>query len=132
MASIASSPDDLDTSRIKEWRSIVTLIVFVATSKPLLTPLLLFVSPKGQGLMLITGVDLIVLWPFSIPVYVPKLLRDIILKVLSSARIISPRVDNEQSRKTVYVLGMPLVRFNFPLNLVTAPLAADLFLLAIL
>lgn len=26
-------PQDLDTSKIKEWRSIITLIVFVLTSK---------------------------------------------------------------------------------------------------
>jgi hypothetical protein len=29
-------PQDLDTSKIKEWRSIVTLIVFVLTSKLIL------------------------------------------------------------------------------------------------
>jgi hypothetical protein len=30
---MSTQPDDLDTSQIKNWRSIVTLVVFVLTSK---------------------------------------------------------------------------------------------------
>lgn len=125
MTSVASSPDDLDTSRIKEWRSIVTLIVFVATSKP-------SSAQEQEHFADFLNLDIVVLWPFSVPIYIPKLLRDATLKVLSSTRVIAPRVENEHRRKAVHILGIPLVRFNFPLNLVTAPLAADLFLLAIL
>jgi hypothetical protein len=33
MAAAAAAADKLDTSIIKEWRSIVTLIVFILTSK---------------------------------------------------------------------------------------------------
>ncbi|KAL9074306.1 MAG: hypothetical protein Q9157_004428 [Trypethelium eluteriae] len=79
--------DSLDTSKIKEWRSIVTLIVFILTNS---------------------------IW-----------------NALSALRIVSPRpkkdLDDDCNGKI-----KPYVRFNFPMNFVTAPLVADLFLLAIL
>ncbi|KAJ5377658.1 uncharacterized protein N7496_005067 [Penicillium cataractarum] len=95
--------EDLDTSKIKNWRSIITLIVFVIT-------------------------NIIVLFPFSVPIYIPRWLYNATLDTLSALRIIpsrklSPYNQNERSF---------LVRLNIPLNFVTAPLAADLFLLAIL
>lgn len=77
--------------------------------------------------------DVVVLHPFHIPVYVPECLRDWTLHALAHLRIISPRHDDdERHRKAARLAGMQLVRFKFPMNLVTAPLAADLFLLAIL
>ncbi|KAF7929467.1 uncharacterized protein EAE98_005385 [Botrytis deweyae] len=101
--------ESLDTNKIKEWRSIITLIVFVMT-------------------------NVIVLFPFHVPVYVPRKLHNAFLDTLSHLRLISPREedcqhghqDGESRNVTRFV------KLNFPLNFVTAPLIADLFLLAIL
>ncbi|KFY49370.1 hypothetical protein V495_00612 [Pseudogymnoascus sp. VKM F-4514 (FW-929)] len=91
---------DTDTSRIRNWRSIVTLLVFIIT-------------------------NIIVLFPFHIPLYIPRSLSNAFLDTLSKLRVISPRTHHDDEQK-------PFVRLNFPLNFVTAPLIADLFLLAIL
>ncbi|KFY27857.1 hypothetical protein V493_03264 [Pseudogymnoascus sp. VKM F-4281 (FW-2241)] len=95
---------DTDTSRIRDWRSIVTLLVFIIT-------------------------NCIVLFPFHIPVYVPRPVSNAFLDTLSKLRIISPRShhDSDDNGKV-----KPFVRLSFPMNFVTAPLIADLFLLAIL
>ncbi|OBT60547.1 hypothetical protein VE03_10166 [Pseudogymnoascus sp. 23342-1-I1] len=95
---------DTDTSRIRNWRSIVTLLVFIIT-------------------------NCIVLFPFHIPIYVPRSFSNAFLDALSTLRIISPRShhDSDDNGKV-----KPFVRLNFPLNFVTTPLIADLFLLAIL
>lgn len=114
---------DLDTNKIKEWRSIVTLIVFVLTSKS---------SVRARALqrqLTATTADINVLFPFHIPIYLPRALWTPLLDMLSAMRIIPPpqhptRVRNGKPG--------PLVRFNFPMNFITAPLIADLFLLAIL
>ncbi|KAL6708795.1 hypothetical protein ACN47E_002202 [Coniothyrium glycines] len=99
-----SQVPDLNTGKIKEWRSIVTLVVFVLT-------------------------NINVLFPYSIPIYVPRLIWTIFLNVLSSLRIIArPQHPTRVSNGKVGAF----VRFNFPMNFVTAPLIADLFLLAIL
>ncbi|KXG52481.1 Arsenical pump membrane protein, ArsB [Penicillium griseofulvum] len=94
--------DELDTSKIKSWRSIITLIIFVIT-------------------------NIIVLFPFHIPIYVPRWITNGFLDLLGGMRIIprrtNPRPNDKQSI---------FVKFRFPLNFVTAPLIADLFLLAIL
>ncbi|KAI2786570.1 hypothetical protein POX_g08956 [Penicillium oxalicum] len=94
---------DLDTSKIRDWRSIVTLIVFVIT-------------------------NIIVLFPFKVPIFVPRWLYHAALDTLSAVRIIRPRKLSSPTRDE----NRLFIRFNFPLNFVTAPLAADLFLLAIL
>ncbi|KAK3303648.1 uncharacterized protein B0T15DRAFT_281461 [Chaetomium strumarium] len=99
---------------IKAWRSIVTLVVFVLA-------------------------NIVVLFPFHIPIYVPRRLHDAFLDCLSAVRIICPRdrdgpgdrfrdhgFDKTSKRSSGYV------RLNFPMNIVTGPLIADLFLLAIL
>ncbi|KAJ5747832.1 uncharacterized protein N7511_009528 [Penicillium nucicola] len=91
--------EDLDTSKIKSWRSIITLIIFVVT-------------------------NIIVLFPFHIPIYLPRWLNNIFLDSLSAIRII-PRRNRHNEKKSVFM------RFRFPLNFITAPLIADLFLLAI-
>ncbi|KAH7237334.1 hypothetical protein B0J15DRAFT_406954 [Fusarium solani] len=72
----------VDTSAIGQWRAIVTLIAFVIA-------------------------NIIVLFPFHVPLYVP---RPVVRLFLGS---------------------LHFVRFKFPLNFITAPLIADLFLLAI-
>ncbi|KAF2494337.1 hypothetical protein BU16DRAFT_489466 [Lophium mytilinum] len=95
----------LDTSKIKEWRSIVTLIVFVIT-------------------------NLVVIFPFHVPFFIPRVVVNAVLDALSRLRIISPRhhhSNDDRNGKTPF-----FVRLNFPLNFVTAPLIADLFLLALL
>ncbi|TVY41180.1 hypothetical protein LOCC1_G005975 [Lachnellula occidentalis] len=99
---------NLDTGQIKTWRSIITLVVFFFT-------------------------NIVVLFPFHIPVYIPRPFSNAVLDILSALRIISPRSqpfehdfdDNNGKLK-------PFIRVNFPMNFVTAPLIADLFLLAIL
>ncbi|CZS88369.1 probable arsenite efflux transporter ArsB-like, puative [Rhynchosporium agropyri] len=108
---MATDEVDLDTGKIKEWRSIVTLIAFILT-------------------------NLITLFPFHVPVYVPRQIYNISYDALSKIRVISPRrvqsqneptfEDDDNNGKT-----KPFVRFRFPLNFLTAPLIADLFLLAI-
>ncbi|PGH00024.1 hypothetical protein GX51_06023 [Blastomyces parvus] len=118
MAAEKLGEDDLNTGEIRNWRSIVTLLVFIIT-------------------------NIIVLVPFHIPIYIPRRPVEIVVDALSSLRIISPRkvgyqqdpaaggedVDDDQNGK---VKHKPFLRWNFPMNFVTAPLIADLFLLAIL
>ncbi|KAF2622994.1 hypothetical protein BU25DRAFT_199870 [Macroventuria anomochaeta] len=94
---------DISTGKIREWRSIITLIVFVLT-------------------------NINVLFSFHIPLYAPRILWTGWLKTLSALRIISPPQNDVFSRRAG---PGALVRFNFPMNFVTSPLIADLFLLAI-
>ncbi|KAK8013102.1 hypothetical protein PG991_010477 [Apiospora marii] len=93
---------DLDTSKIREWRSVVTLIVFIIT-------------------------NVVVLFPFPIPLYFPRPLVDGFFNSLAFLRVIAPR-----PKSTGASVSTRWVRTEFPLNFVTAPLIADLFLLAIL
>ncbi|KAL4916141.1 hypothetical protein BDW62DRAFT_109374 [Aspergillus aurantiobrunneus] len=90
---------DLDTDRIKDWRSIITLVVFVLA-------------------------NIVVLFPFHIPIYIPRSCANAVLRALSALRAIEPRQRGCNVGR--------FVRLNFPFNFVTAPLIADLFLLAIL
>lgn len=70
------------------------------------------------------------MYPLYIPVYVPKVLRDAVVATCAALRICRPRADC--TRKTTRVAGIPFARFVFPLNFITGPLIANLFLLAIL
>lgn len=73
--------------------------------------------------------DIIVLFPFDVPVYLPRWVVNGFLD-LSSAMRLTPRrarASAESNDKQGF-----LVKLKFPLNFVTAPLIADLFLLAIL
>ncbi|KAI0126024.1 hypothetical protein BJ170DRAFT_583030 [Xylariales sp. AK1849] len=89
------------------------------------------VSPSS----LLTLADIVVLFPFHIPIYVPRAVSNACLDTLSRFRVIPPRrgrsrrgsEDDDNNGKI-----KPFVRFNLPLNFITAPLIADLFLLAIL
>jgi len=96
MSSNESQTISIDTDGIKDWRSIVTLIVFVIT-------------------------NIIVLFPFSLPTPAPQVLRNAWWDLLAKCRIISRRHTGVQAQS-----------WSFPVNLTTAPLIADLFLLAIL
>ncbi|TVY17502.1 hypothetical protein LARI1_G005150 [Lachnellula arida] len=88
---------NLDTGQIRNWRSIITLVVFIFT------------------------------------IYIPRPFSNAVLDTLSALRIISPRskrehdFDDDNNGKL-----KPFVQFYFPMNFVTTPLIADLFLLAIL
>ncbi|KAK0385970.1 hypothetical protein NLU13_7144 [Sarocladium strictum] len=101
---------DITTSRIREWKSIVTLIVFVLT-------------------------NCIVLCPFPVPIYVPRTWADKVHDLLVKWRIIVSRHDHPThvARRTSRLTGLPrrFIRYNFPMNFITAPLIADLFLLAV-
>ncbi|KAI2467836.1 hypothetical protein F4781DRAFT_423030 [Annulohypoxylon bovei var. microspora] len=105
---------NLDTDIIREWHSIVTLVVFVLT-------------------------NIVVLFPFHIPIYIPRAFKNAILDGLSSLRVIGPREDRSQDGSgTITVPGEEQhgetgswVKLRLPMNFVTTPLIADLFLLAI-
>lgn len=118
---------DLNTGQIRHWRSIVTLIVFILTSTYQKN------SNLHQTKRLISISDLIVLFPFHIPLYVPRQLSNAVLDGLSGLRIISPRQKHNPDHEDDDNNGKakPFVRLNFPMNFVTTPLIADLFLLAI-
>jgi hypothetical protein len=121
---MAVNTDKLDVSKINEWRSIVTLIVFVFTSKCALAE-----TNGSFGVNQRIGTGLNVLFPFHIPIYIPRQLSDAVLDVLSAFRVISPRQKRSDEDRNGKVKAF--VRLNFPMNFVTAPLIADLFLLAI-
>ncbi|KAJ1333975.1 arsenical pump membrane protein [Microdochium nivale] len=92
-----------DVSKIREWRSIVTLVVFIVT-------------------------NVIVLAPFHIPIPIPTSLNDGLRQCFVKARLIpqrreTPADDTAAKPATTY--------WRIPINLITAPLVADLFLLAI-
>ncbi|GKT48234.1 arsenical pump membrane protein [Colletotrichum spaethianum] len=95
-----------ETSQIKEWRSIVTLIVFF----------------------------LAILFPFKVPIHVPVRVVHKTLDGLSALRVIPPREkDYHYEPQNGQAAGRRrFVPLLFPVNSVTAPLIADLFLLAIL
>lgn len=91
--------------------------------------------------------DLVVLFPFYIPIYLPTALERRGLAILRSLRIIPPaqttwsgksdqdHSDQDGSAEDVGSRPRPTKVFSrrmFPMNFITAPLIADLFLLAIL
>ncbi|QDS76396.1 hypothetical protein FKW77_003786 [Venturia effusa] len=101
MSSALRAGIDLDTSQIKNWRSILTLIIFVVT-------------------------NVIALFPFHIPLFIPRRLWEAFLDLLSVSRV------RGRPERGVHDVQSPrFVRLQFPMNFVTAPLVADLFLLAI-
>lgn len=70
-------------------------------------------------------------FPFHVPLYVPVQLWYGVQKSLSAMRAIPPRrMDSDQAIHDG--INSKFVRKSFPMNSVTAPLVADLFLLAIL
>ncbi|KAF2273747.1 uncharacterized protein EI97DRAFT_435669 [Westerdykella ornata] len=95
----------IDTSQIRNARSIVTIVVFILT-------------------------NIVVLFPFHIPIYVPRQLAEVFLDALSALRIIAPRQPEEQGLDG-QPKPKPYTVLRFPMNFVTAPIIADLFLLAI-
>ncbi|RMZ24490.1 hypothetical protein D0859_11469 [Hortaea werneckii] len=102
---------ELDTSQIKDWRSIVTLIVFVIT-------------------------NIIVLVPFQLPIPIPKSWRGTLIRGARRLRITTEKSNqdalhrNDHRKLESSVLGISWVLVKFPMDF--APLIADLLLLAIL
>lgn len=98
-------------------------------------------APRGINAAL---ADINVLWPFHIPIYIPRIFSDGIRKSLVGLRVIPPRHsrpelkdgphDEQAADNASRTTEKPshFVLFRFPMNFVTAPLIADLFLLAIL
>lgn len=85
--------------------------------------------------------DLAVLFPFLIPVYVPTALVQGIRSALCRLRVIPPPKtsshDSDSAAQTSKAKAKPscgaaFTKLQFPVNFITAPLIADLFLLAIL
>ena len=83
-----TSTTSLDTDEIKSWRSIVTLIVFVIT-------------------------NVIVLFPFYIPIYVPRPIHNGILSVLRSLRIIPKKDRLARSTESAQAASSRFVRLRF-------------------
>lgn len=75
--------------------------------------------------------NVIVLFPFHIPVYVPICISNAILDSLASLRVISRRKTGAHEVALSNQGYKPFLKLKFPMNFVTAPLLADLFLLAI-
>lgn len=80
--------------------------------------------------------DIIVLFPFHIPIYFPRSIDRAVSNALVRLRVTAPGSHHksdtiaEDDGGTGKVKAW--VRYNFPLDFLTAPLIADLFLLAIL
>lgn len=102
MAAGADPPIPPDYDQIKDWRSILTLIVFILA-------------------------NIVVLFPFHIPIHVPRIAYNAFLALLSALRILPPREPDGPPNRDK---ASAFVRLRFSLNIVTAPLIADLFLLA--
>ncbi|KAF2689425.1 putative arsenite transmembrane transporter protein [Lentithecium fluviatile CBS 122367] len=99
----SSERPSTDTSQIRTWRSIVTLIVFVFA-------------------------NIVVLFPFHISVYLPRSLSHAIVDALAALRVVAPRRRHDRGDNAP---ASRWVHLALPMNFVTAPLIADLFLLAI-
>ncbi|KAK8010060.1 hypothetical protein PG990_009025 [Apiospora arundinis] len=97
-------PPPPDISQISGWRSIITLVVFVVT-------------------------NIIVSFPFHIPIPVPRILWEAFLSGLSKLRIIPPRDHAERSKDDA---RGHWVKLRLSISTITAPVYACLFLLAIL
>jgi Na+/H+ antiporter NhaD/arsenite permease-like protein len=82
----------------------------------------------AQVVVATDGADVNVLFPFTVPVFVPRVLLRALSKTLAALRIhdapAGARAGGDGNTK--------FVRLDFPMTFVTAPLIANLFLLAIL
>jgi Na+/H+ antiporter NhaD/arsenite permease-like protein len=97
--------EDLETANIKDWQSIVTLIVFIITNA-------------------------VVLVPFDVPVYIPRAWSNSFLSSLAACHLISPVPDRDPHASNGKAQSRFAV-FRIPISSFTAPLLAALFLLAI-
>lgn len=74
--------------------------------------------------------DVVVLFPFKVPIPVPRIFYNAVLDAMSACRIIPPRRKNIPATANG-VKDSSFVRLEFSMSFSTAPLIADLFLLAI-
>jgi Na+/H+ antiporter NhaD/arsenite permease-like protein len=72
----------------------------------------------------------VILFPFQIPIFIPLPIWKAFLWLLSALRIIPPPKSDPNVDRSGY--RQYFKKLSFPVNFMTAPLAADLFLLAIL
>jgi Na+/H+ antiporter NhaD/arsenite permease-like protein len=72
----------------------------------------------------LTFIDLPILHPFSLPVYIPNLVAESLFYILSVLRIASWQRESGAAKRSRFT------RYTVPVNYVTAPLATVLFLLA--
>lgn len=134
-----NSDPRLDTSQISEWRSIFTLIVFLVTSEYRLHPghkVSLIPLPRSLIANIIARTDIIAIFPFHISIPVWRPLRNAFLGTLVRLRIISSRkrdrhVHRQLSNHDGNNQSSLFVWPRFPMNFITAPVIAVLFLLAI-
>lgn len=115
-----SSPCWSSSSPVSTYPSIYLRLVPIRSPRIYIVPLSINSCP-----------DIIVLFPFHIPFYVPRVLSNGFLDALSALRIISPRQKFSRDGASSIQQGK-FIRLEFPMNFATAPLIADLFLLAIL
>ncbi|GAW14137.1 hypothetical protein ANO14919_035310 [Xylariales sp. No.14919] len=115
MSDMMDDPIDLDTTKIRHWRSIFTLIFFVIA-------------------------NITVLFPFHIALPIPLVLYKAGVKGLVYLRVIPARRHYDRRKRDIGPADegdwdsyrvKSYVWFRFPINFVTGPLIADLFLLAI-
>ena len=70
---------------------------------------------------------------FYVPVYLPKVFSDVVFNALGTLRVMSPRkgCSRHDSSHDEDIKVKSFLRFNLPINIVTAPLIAVLFLSAL-
>lgn len=137
MSDVTAEVVDLDTTKIKDWRSIFALVVFVIASKYRTNGLTDSLSCVTDSL---TSLDLTVLFPSHIHIPIPLVLYRTGVRGLVYLRVIPARQRYDRRKSDLSLtdeVGLersrakPYVWFRFPVNFVTGPLIADLFLLAI-
>lgn len=105
---------EIDYDIVKQWRSILTLVVFISTSESLRNDF------SDDGVLIVT--DGPILWPFRVPLYVPEPLCFGFVRLISTLRVC--QLDQVRSRGP-----SKFARFGLPVNYVTAPLFATILLL---
>lgn len=119
-------------SVVRNFRSIITFIVFILTSTFSSTwPTVGGQSLSRPNLLL----DAVVVFPFSIRIPLSESLKRRLLVFLNTIRILKPRLNSQQHSiqskvDSEFHLNAENKPLQFPVNFVTAPIIAVLFLLA--
>ena len=93
-------------------------------------------APWSCTLKLTNPIDTIVLFPFHVPLYIPRRFYDALVSLMVRIRVVSEHGDAADSSQEGSDLRDPCLhvafkKLNFPLNFITAPIIADLLLLAV-
>jgi hypothetical protein len=107
---------DLATNRIGDWRSILTLVVFLAVSKCLLIIAIMITADCYRCANFVAA--------FAAHIH-PRFILDSIWGALITLRLVPPRKAEAIEYHVIFV------QFMIPINYVTAPLLACFFLLSI-